>query len=160
MGVRPFERHGLVLLIAGLVYVAIGISAFNTELTEQRRISLKFALGVMDLPAWGVVFVLAGTLAVVSSRWPPMSETWGYTVLTGLSVGWGLLILSAILFAESPASNMASALTWGLLGFMWWAVSGLNNPKHMQRLANDITALQQENLELHKEMLRRLDPEA
>lgn len=127
-GVRPFKRHSLVLLVAGFVFVAIGGSYLFAEPTESRLIALSVAISWMSLEKWGVVFVLCGALSIVSSRWPPISETWGYAVLTGLSAGWAAFYAMGVIFDESPAANLNGTLSWGLIAFMWWAISGLDNP--------------------------------
>lgn len=128
-GVRPFERHSLVLIVAGLVYIAIGWGYIHEPRTAGQALALQLALKWWPMFFWGVIFVLAGVLAIVSSRWPPVSETWGYIVLTGLSAGWGAFYLMGIWFGNSPEANYSGFLIWGLLGFMWWAISGLRNPR-------------------------------
>lgn len=128
-GLRPWKRHGLVLLVAGLVYIAVGWSYIWIGETPARLETLAVLLYWLPIEFWGWVWIFAGILAIVSSRWPPKSKTWGYMVLTGLAAGWAAAYVTGILFANSPAgTNMIAALAWGLLSFMWWAVSGLLNP--------------------------------
>lgn len=153
-GIRSFQRHSLVLMVAGLVYILIGVSYLLSTPTPSRLDALHYAVGLLDYNHWGFVFVFVGLLALVSSRWPPISETWGYQALTGLSVAWSGFYLTGVLFYGSPSSNLSGALTWGLIGFLWWGVSGLSNPSHLTRLFNDNYALREENLQLHKEIAR------
>ena len=127
-GLRPWKRHSLVLMVAGLVYIGIGCSYIFGDSSSSRAISLEIALRWFSLHQWGVVFILAGTLSIVSSRWPPISKTWGYMVLTGLSVQWAGWYAAGILVGDAPSGNMSAVATWGLIGFMWWAISGLRNP--------------------------------
>lgn len=126
--IRPWERHSLVLTVAGLMYMAIGGSFFNTEVTPSNKKALSVALHWWGMEVWGVIFILAGVLAIISSRWPPISATWGYGVLTGLSSGWAAFYGVGVFFGFSPVSNLRGALVWGLLGFAWWVISGLSNP--------------------------------
>lgn len=127
-GIRPWKRHSLVLLVAGAVYVFVGLSYIAAEERRSREIALQIALSWWSLETWGFVFMGAGLLAIISSRWPPVSETWGYFVLTGLSAGWSAFYLTGMIFADSPSSNISAFLTWGLIAFLWWAISGLVNP--------------------------------
>lgn len=127
-GFRPWKRHSLVLLVAGFVYIATGVTFLLSDPTYDRREALHFALELMPIQGWGVVFILAGLLAIISSKWPPVSETWGYSVLTGLSAGWSAFYLTGIMFSTAPNGNLTGVLAWGLLAFMWWAISGLVNP--------------------------------
>jgi hypothetical protein len=126
--VRPWQRHSLVLLVAGLAYIAIGGAYIFPPITETRQVALEFAANWFPLKVWGMVFVMAGVLSVISSRWPPYSKTWGYTVLSGLSAGWAAFYAAGVLFGDAPTTNFSSTLVWGLIAFMWWAISGLINP--------------------------------
>lgn len=132
-GVRPHTRHSIVLSVAGLVYIGTGLLYIYTEPNAARVQALKVALHMMPMQGWGVVFIIAGLLALVSSRWPPASETWGYTSMTGLSAGWAGVYLSGIAVGGAPSQNLTGALVWGLVAFLWWAVSGLVNPATITR---------------------------
>lgn len=127
-GLRPWRRHSLVLLVAGLVYVLIGLSYVLAEPTEARRVALQLAFAWAPIQIWGGVFMFSGFLAIISSRWPPISKTWGYMVLTGLSSGWAMFYLMGVVAFDAPSQNLSGVLSWGLIGFLWWAISGLRNP--------------------------------
>lgn len=127
-GIRPWTRHSLVLLVAGLVYTAIGFAYFFAPMEGRRSASLVVALNWMPIQGWASLFISAGILAVISSRWPPIADTWGYTVLTGLSAGWATVYAMGVIFEQSPTANLSAAFLWGLVAFMWWAISGLVNP--------------------------------
>ncbi len=125
---RPWRRHSLVLMVAGLVYMGIGYSYVEAEPTSTREQALQVASAWMPLHYWGYVFMVAGLITVISSRWPPVSKTWGYTVLTGLSAGWAAFYLIPIVFGASPITNTSAVMSWGLIAFLWWAISGLIEP--------------------------------
>lgn len=127
-GIRPWRRHSLVLLVAGLAYIFIGIQYDLTELSPARATALVVALRWAPIQVWGGAWILVGALSIISSRWPPIMESWGYMVLTGFSAGWAATYATGVILGESPASNLSSAITWALLAFMWWAISGLINP--------------------------------
>lgn len=132
VGLRPWKRHSLVLLVAGLIFCMIGFSYTVSEVAPARQQALYVALKWMPMPGWGAVFIFAGLLAILSSRWPPISKTWGYMVLTGLSAGWAAFYFVAIVIGESPIANISGTFSWGLIGFMWWAISGLLNPNDVR----------------------------
>lgn len=127
-GTRPWTRHSMVLMVAGFVYMAIGYAYFNAELTEDRREAIEVGLRWTNIQGWGIVFFLTGLSASISSRWPPVAEKWGYMVLTGLSAGWAAVYALSIIFSGSPVQNFTAVLLWGLMAFLWWAISGLLNP--------------------------------
>lgn len=127
LGLREFRRHSLVLVVAGAVYALVGIGYAFTPSTPVRESSLRAAILWFPLPVWGAVWVLVGLLAMISSRWPPASETWGYMALTALASAWaGFFGLGLVLGA--PAQGITGVAVWGLLAFLWWAISGLVNP--------------------------------
>ena len=117
---RPFQRHSLVLAVAGGVYVIYGIVLANTEPTADRVASLKLALTVAPLDIWGGTWALVGILALISARWPPASKTWGYSAMTAMATCWGAFF--------GIAGNYPGLLVWWLVAFMWWAIAGLVNP--------------------------------
>lgn len=129
-GFRPWARHSIVLLVAGVVYVMIGVGYTLSKANETRANSLQVLLKWAPMEVWGSVFIFAGVLAMISSRWPPFTHVWGYVVLTGLSAGWGGVYLTGVIFYDSPTTNLSAALLWGLLSFMWWAIGGLINPEN------------------------------
>jgi len=128
VGIRPWVRHSLVLMVAGCAYMTIGASYLLSQPTDSRSVALQVAFNVAPVEFWGTVFVLCGGLSVISSRWPPVTETWGYIVLTSLSAGWSATYLLGVVIEDAPNSNLSSAVVWALLAFIWYAVSGLVNP--------------------------------
>lgn len=127
-GVRPWTRHGLILVVVGVLYALVGFQYLNATPNINRERALAVLLRVAPIQFWGGVFILAGVLTIMSSRWPPFAEKWGYVILTGLSAGWAAAYLMGILFFHAPSASVTQVILWGLLSFMWWAVSGLLNP--------------------------------
>lgn len=127
---RPWQRHSLVLMVSGLAYIVVGLSfVLSDELSLHRAQSLVIALRMATIDLWGLVFISSGFLACISSRWPLFSDSWGYAVLCGLSAGWSTVHAAGIIFGNANLStNAPGILIWGLMAFLWWAVSGLINP--------------------------------
>lgn len=128
IGIRPWTRHSLVLLVAGLAYIGIGSAYYYIIPGGPRWEALVVARHWMPLDIWASVFVLVGFMSIISSRWPPFADSWGYAVLTGLSSGWGAFYFAGVIFDDSPVSNLTGGFVWWLVAFMWWAISGLMNP--------------------------------
>lgn len=150
-GVRPFERHSLVLLVAGTVYIMIGGSMASNPPTTGSIEALHYALRVTEYDNWGLVFCFAGFLSIVSSRWPPVSETWGYTCMTGLSTAWSLFYAAGVLFHNAPTIFLVATLQWGLVAFLWWAISGLINPKIKADQLDDLEFISEGEIRLDRE---------
>lgn len=124
---RPWRRHSLVLTLGGTIYVAIGFAYLLTS-TSTRTTALVLPLHWLPMSFWALLFVVAGLLGILSARWPPASEKWGYTTLTGLAALWGSFFLLGTVLLDAPPSGASGALTWYLLAILWWAISGLDNP--------------------------------
>lgn len=132
---RPWERHSLVLLVGGLVYIGVGIVFMSTsELTPARKATLIFALQHAEFSTWGFIFAVGGCLACASSRWPNVKNAWGYMILTGLSAGWASMYLLGYIFVFTHHATLGYALVWSLLAFLWWAISGLVNPEQVVKV--------------------------
>lgn len=127
-GLRPFKRHSLVLLVSGMAYVCVGLTYIVPNTTEARKLALTVALKWFPIEFWGSIFVVVGLMAMISSRWPKASDSWGYALLTGLSAGWSATYAAGVIFDHSPVGNLSQTLVWGLLAFLWWAISGFVNP--------------------------------
>jgi ABC-type transport system involved in multi-copper enzyme maturation permease subunit len=132
-GLRPWKRHSTILTVVGFLFVLVGISYAFGKPSQNREIALAPLLQVASIQFWGWVFVVAGLLSMLSAKWPPLTETWGYMVLTGLSSGWAATYLTSVIFFHAPTTNYTQVVLWGCLGFMWWAISGLPNPEKMER---------------------------
>jgi hypothetical protein len=131
---RPWQRHSSVLAVAGLAYIGFGIAYLKVALTDARVAGLRWMLGMAPLDFWAACFVAVGVLALISTRWPPASKTWGYTGLSGLAFLWGSGYLVGVLFLGAPGQSITSALVWLLIGAMWWAITGLVNPDDIPRI--------------------------
>jgi hypothetical protein len=127
-GMRPWKRHSTILMVVGILYAFIGFQYLIAPPSKIRETSLVAVLQIAPIDFWGVVFMVSGVLTSISSRWPPFAEVWGYMLLTGLSAAWAGGYVSGIIFYHSPTTNLSGALLWGLLAFLWWAISGLLNP--------------------------------
>jgi hypothetical protein len=135
LGLRPWQRHSLVLAVAGVVYIAIGVVYLAIGLTPDRAIGLRLALrctGDSIIP-WAIVWIVIGTLAITSTRWPPASKTWGYAALTAMAAMWGSIYGLGILILHTPLAGLSGAFVWYLVAFLWWAISGLMNPDDFPR---------------------------
>lgn len=130
-GFRPWKRHSTILTVVGFLFVLVGISYTFGSSSQTREIALAVILQIAPIQFWGWLFILAGLSSMISAKWPLVTETWGYMVLTGLSSGWSATYLTTIIFFHAPLSNLTQVILWACLGFMWWAISGLPNPSKM-----------------------------
>lgn len=108
----------------------LGLAYLLTPLTPTRADGLLLPLRLASMDVWALPWIVVGGLAFASTRWPPTSETWGYTTMSGLSALWAAFYALGM-FLGSSTSNVFGVLVWSLFGFLWWAVSGLRNPDEL-----------------------------
>lgn len=129
----PWDKHAKILIAAGLAYMGVGFTYINAEPSESREVALQFALNWLSIQSWGYIFAATGLLAIISSRWPPVTKKWGYILLTGLSSGWAATYALAVFTGKAPSQNLSGAFIWADFAFMWWIISGLSpsSPKEL-----------------------------
>lgn len=124
---KPWNRHSLILLTTGVIYVVIGIMFFLQPATKLREENLKFALIIMLYPGWAIGFIVVGVFTMITSCWPSMPKSLGYRTLTGWTAAWAAFHI----FGGAATGNIvyiASGFAWGMIAFLWWAVIGLVAP--------------------------------
>lgn len=120
---KPWDRHGLILMVAGIINVLIGAAFVSSPTARLGDISINIFPG--NTVYYG--FIIAGAIAVMSARWPSKPRTLGYTALTGWTSSTGCVYIWGG-FEEQNASFLATGLIWILMAFLWWAISGLISP--------------------------------
>lgn len=126
---RPWQRHGLVLAVSGIVYMSLGITIRAVEdISFRQQALLEIALELVPLNSWAWIFIITGFLSILSSRWPPFAETWGYMLLSGLSSAISAAYVLGFLLLDTKQVSVFYGVIWGLVAFLWWAISGLVNP--------------------------------
>ena len=128
LSLKPWTRHGGILLVAGIAYIVIGIVYLFTTPSETQAEALYFALNLMPLDGWALGFIATGIISLLSSRWPNLPKDWGYVVLTGWSAAWSSFYFAGATLTDAKVVYFGTAGVWALLAFLWWAVSGLVSP--------------------------------
>lgn len=128
LGLRPWRQHSRVLAVGGAVYLLVGISYLFAPADPDQATTMRIPLALGGMDTWGAVWITVGLLAFASTRWPPASETWGYTAMASLSALWSCFYVGAMVLG-APNTTSRAVLVWALFAFMWLAVSGLRNPE-------------------------------
>ena len=128
-GLRPFQRHSMVLTVGGLIYILYGLVIMRTWKPDGPRAdAIRAGVDIFPLEVWGWMWVIVGVLSVLSARWPAYLDKWGYAVLTGFSAGWAAVYLAGLFFENNTLAESGGAIVWMLVSFLWWAIAGLMNP--------------------------------
>lgn len=129
LSLRPWRKHSQVLAVAGVIYMIYGLFMITIPASDTRQRGLELAMRWAPLDVWGVIWIAVGTMAFASTRWPPASETWGYSAMAGLSALWSCFYVMGIVFFDSTVqTGFAGVAVWGLIAYLWWGISGLRNP--------------------------------
>lgn len=127
--VRPWTRHSLILVMAGLSHLTFGATYLYLEEGGPRMRMLVIPLKTAPVDFWALLFMWVGVLIILSSVWGGHSEKWGYTVATGWSAAWAAqYLIGAYFLQELHAANIAMGTLFTLIAFLYWGVSGLVNP--------------------------------
>ncbi len=118
-------RHSIILVAAGLSFVAMGLSIQNYIVGGPRYELLVVARNVMPLDWWGWMFILSGLTATIFAHWPHIARTWGYIILTGVSVAWAMFYIMGTVLVKTRFDGLSQGAFWLLQGFIWWSISGL-----------------------------------
>lgn len=128
-GLRPFQRHSMVLTVGGLIYILYGLVILFTWSPVGPRVeALRAGVNILPLEVWGSIWVVVGGLSILSARWPAYLDTWGYAVLTGFSAGWAAVYAAGLFFESNSMAEAGGGVVWALVSFLWWAIAGLVNP--------------------------------
>jgi len=134
---QRWTRHSLVLIGAGAIYIAIGVSFLNASGLAKRAPSLKVALHVIPIQGWGIIYICVGVAVMLTSI---MTFSWkvrGYMLLAALSSGWAAFYIMAIFFEDAPKITWVSACLFLLLSYIWITVSGLISPERARELVKE-----------------------
>lgn len=122
---KPWTKHSGILVVTGFVYIVIGVRLYHSVSSENLKAALYYAINLMPIDGWGIGFIVVGTIAVVSSRWPNVPASWGYVLLTGWSAAWSSFFFAGAMLTETRIIYFSTAAVWALLAYLWWAISGL-----------------------------------
>lgn len=123
--IRPWDRHGLILSIAGLMYILIGVAYLASDIPIPQSERLPLLEHIMPFEWWYWGFILVGAISIVSSRWPSTTRPLGYATLAGWSSGWAGFHVIGGLTQPVNITYVIGGLMMATLGFLWWAISGL-----------------------------------
>lgn len=123
---RKFGPKGLVLVMLGLIFILIGISAIAEPWTGTQREQLVMLSQLAPRAFWGWVSIVAGAAAMWSSLWPAWNDSWGFAVLSGLSMWWACAYAAGAILTGAAA--LSSMFTWLGLCVMLWGISRLVDP--------------------------------
>lgn len=103
-------RRGAFLALFAVIYGLIGYSFLFTPVTPQVQKALQFALDVMPLQGWGVTWLTAAALMLVSALLRTGRDWIGFTAAMLLPYSWALLFLLAWQNNDLPRGWVSAAL--------------------------------------------------
>jgi hypothetical protein len=124
---RPWGARGLVLVILGIIWSLLGTHYVLVPWTPNAREALFVPAALAPQWVWGMGWLVAGLLAIVSSRWPPTQDSWGYVALGTTAMLWACFYLFGALRSDL-VSGATGSLVWLAVCGLLYAVSRLAEP--------------------------------
>ena len=110
-------RRGICLVLIGLVFFFQGLGNFlarNDFITIPRDgvtyRTFRLATEIAPFGWWGIAFMIAGIIAIISSQWPPGKDVWGWAALTFMSTVWSGVYISGWIFYGANRAWVGGAL--------------------------------------------------
>jgi hypothetical protein len=128
--IRTFGRRGVFLIMFGLVYVAIGVSAVS--IPSQRFSAIPVMGPFLDNQWWGVMWIAAGVIATVNGAYRSRSaaDGPGFVALLCPPGVWSIFYATSAVtwFATSGefgrVNSISGAAVWALVWLVVTLVSG------------------------------------
>lgn len=120
-------RRGAFLGLVGVMWSLYGYGLMRAPLTDSRGLTLLIRL--CPLPRWGLVWLIAGGVAVVAAlstrrRWDEI----GYVAVLVPPMLWGLAYLTAWWPMQVYPRGWATAAVWGMVSTAVMIVAGWPEP--------------------------------
>lgn len=130
-------RRGAFLILFGVVYLLLGFSYATTPVTPVMRTTLKLALNVAPLWVYGLMWLAAGTVAVISGAFlSPVRDAAGFVCAVIAPTLWAAVYLAAWVDHDAPRMWVAAALYAAVAGAVS-VVSGMANPAVLDKVVEE-----------------------
>lgn len=121
-------RRGAFLILFGVIYLLLGFSYVATPETPAVRVALKLALRVAPLWAYGLMWLVAGAVAVISGVFlSPARDATGFMCAVIAPTLWAFVYLAAWVDHDTSRA-WVSAAVFAAIGGAVSVVSGMANP--------------------------------
>jgi uncharacterized membrane protein len=117
-------KRGEVLVLLGFIFILTGFGFVkHPELNPAAKAQLHTALQIAPIQFWGVMFIISGLVAMISSRWPPGQSVWGYGTLAIVSIWWTSMYVTGWLYLGVTGAYRG-ALSWATTSLIILIISG------------------------------------
>lgn len=128
--IRLFGRRGVFLMMFGLVYVAIGVSALS--LRSQRFAAIPVIGPILDEPLWGLMWIVGGVIATVNGtlRLWSKADAAGFVALLIPPGVWSIFYATSVVSYVATGgetgriNSISGAAVWALVWLVVTLISG------------------------------------
>ncbi len=121
-----FGRRSAFLAMFGVIYIMLGFSYTGSRPTPDLRQTLRVATHLLPLWVYGILWMVAGVLAVGSAVLYPRGKV-GFAALTFIAAIWSFWYLVAWI-AHDTTRGPVSFIIYGAFAAATIVVSGLVDP--------------------------------
>lgn len=123
---RMLGRRGAILLTYGAIWALFGYSLIVEP--NPDRSGIQTLLRLWPLSTWGVLWIVAGAVAVVSAFMPTGLDWAGYAALPLMAVCWAGSYLAAWQPLGDNNRGWITAAIWGALCVPLFVTAGWREP--------------------------------
>lgn len=129
---RAFRRRRAFLIVFGAAYLLIAKSLIDRDISPAARHAFRFALGLMPIGGWALVWLTCGFLALADATITRHGrDVIGYAAATIAPIAWSVVYLAAWL--QGAAHEWEHALLYGLIAAAVLIVSGMPDPQTVRQ---------------------------
>ncbi|MFJ5967872.1 hypothetical protein [Streptomyces sp. NPDC093060] len=129
---RALGRRGAILLCYGTVWALYGYGVLISP--QPNQLGLNLAIQLLPLQVWGVLWIIAGVIALVSA-WLPSGFDWpGFLALPVIVLPWMTSYFVAWLQGDFTRGWIAAAV-WAAIAVPVLVVAGWPEPPRVKRVS-------------------------
>lgn len=130
MMLKPFGVRGLVLSTLGVLWVLIGVSGLTVGLSPLSVLTIDYMLDelfFLNTVTVSAAWIATGIMGIITSRWPPYQDSWGFFFLAPMPMFWALLHLVGAIF-HGPILGVLVTVVYAVMCVLLWGISKLEDP--------------------------------
>jgi hypothetical protein len=118
--------------VFGATYLLIAYSLHSTQLTPASRYAFRFALGIMPLTGWALLWLACGTIALADAILTRGRDALGFAAAVLAPLAWGVVYFAA--WIQGTPRLWETALLYGLIAAAVLIVAGMPDPSTVRKV--------------------------
>lgn len=127
---RWLSRRGTFLALFGIAYLLVAKSLVDTDTTPLVRHVFRFALGIMPLAGWALLWLVCGGIALLDALLTRDGrDSVGFAAAVIAPTAWAIVYVAAWVGNDTAVRDLwISAVTYALIAAAVLIVAGMPDP--------------------------------